>query len=191
MGETISDLIQHLETYLGEISSGYPHDDNGAKLPFQIVRFENAPPNTTTLVTLGLSKVGLRAGETTKRIRQEFLMTMNAEWNPKNLPAVLHQIATEAYAKDEAYLRGQFIGPRGHLVEGTAMEALYVSIPIYFPDDFHVYTPPTGDPIVLVWVIPITAAEAHYVNEHTWEAFEDLLEKTNPDLRDLGRASVV
>lgn len=118
-------------------------------------------------------------------------MTMNAEWNPKNLPAVLHQIATEAYAKDEAYLRGQCIGPRGRLIEGTAMEALYVSIPIYFPDEFHVYTPPMGEPIVLAWLVPITSAEAHYVNERTCEAFEDLLEDIKPDLRDLGRASVV
>ena len=187
----MSDLIQHLETYLGEIRSGYAHDDIGAKLPFQIARFEGAPPNTTTLVTLGFSKVGLRAAGTPKRVRQEFIMTMNAEWNPKNLPAILHQIATEASAKDEAYLRGQFIGPRGQLIEGTAMEALYVSIPIYFPDEFQVYTPPTGDPVVLVWLIPITAAEAQYVNERTWEAFEDLLERVNPDLRDLGRASVV
>ena len=50
---------------------------------------------------------------------------------------------------------------------------------------------PSGEPIVLVWLVPITAAEAHYVNDRTWEAFEDLLEEVNPDLRDLGRASVV
>jgi hypothetical protein len=187
----MSDLIEHLEQYLGDIVVGYGKDEDGKKLPFQIVRFENAPPNTVTLVTLGFSAARLGIGAAGRRVRQEYLMTMNAGWDSRNIPAVIHQVAMEAYEKDTGYVRGQVIGPRGTLVSGTAIEALYVTLPVYFPDGFHVYQPEEGEPIVLAWLVPITAAEARYAGEKGWEAFEDLLAEVDPDLRDLGRVSIV
>jgi hypothetical protein len=157
----MSDLIDHLETYLGPIVSGYAKDDEGKALPFQIARFENAPPNTITLVTIGFSDTRLAMRGTGRRVRQEYFVTVNLEWDARNLPALLHQVAMEAYQRDSAYLRGQVLGPRGTLVAGTAFEALYV------------------------------ATEAHFAKERGYDAFEELLVERDPDLRDLGRATIV
>lgn len=185
------DLVEHLEYYLGDIVSGYSKDEEHRKLPFQIARFENAPPDTVTLVTLGFSAARLAIGLSARHVRQEYLMTVSAGWDSGNLPAVLHQVAMEAYAKGAAFVRGQVIGPRGILIAGTAIEALYVTLPVYFPEEFHVFKPEEGEPIVLAWLVPITAAEARYVERSGCEAFEDLLSELDPDLRDLGRASTV
>jgi hypothetical protein len=186
----MSDLVDHLETYLGPIVSGYSKDDEGKKLPFQIARFENARPRTVTLVTLGFSDIHLALGRDGRRVRQEYLLTVNPKWDAPNLPALLHQVAMEAYEKNSAYLRGQVLGPRGTLVAGTALEALYVAMPVYFPDAFHVYERVGAEPIVLVWLVPITASEAHFAKERGYDAFEDLLVERDPDLRDLGREAI-
>lgn len=187
----MSDLLEHLEQYLGDIVAGYSKDEDGKELPFQMVRFEGAPPNTVTLVTLGFSAAHLLIGGARRRVRQEYLMTMNAGWDSRNIPAVLHQVAMEAYERDTGYDRGQVIGPRGTLVAGTAIEALYVSVPVYFPKGFHVCQTEKGEPIVLAWLVPITAAEARYAREGGWETFEELLTEVDPDLRDFGRRSIV
>ncbi len=71
------------------------------------------------------------------------------------------------------------------------MEALYVAIPVYFPDASQLYEPVEGDPIVLAWLVPVTATEARFAKEHGYDAFEDLLVEKDPDLRDLGRAAIV
>lgn len=186
----MSDLVDHLETYLGPIVSGYAKDDAGKKLPFQIARFENAPPSTITFVTLGFSDIQLALGRDGRTVRQEYLLTVNPEWDAPNLPALLHQVAMDAYEKNSAYLRGQVLGRRGTLVAGTALEALYVAMPVYFPDGFHIYERAGAEPIVLVWLVPITATEAHLAKERGYEAFEDLLIESDPDLRDLGREAI-
>jgi len=49
----------------------------------------------------------------------------------------------------------------------------------------------TLPPTVIVWLVPILPAEAAYVRDAGWEQFEDLLERSDVDLFDLQRASVV
>jgi hypothetical protein len=66
---------------------------------------------------------------------------------------------------------------------------VYVAIPVYFPDDFAVYDG-DGDPIVIAWLVPISADEASYVKQHGWEAFETHLAETDPDLTDVFRPSL-
>jgi hypothetical protein len=188
----MSGLVHHLEAHLGQISCGWSLDAEGRKLPFQVVLFEKGPiPGTRTLSTLGLSDARLRIGASGKRIRQEFVMLIRERFGCRNLPGILQQLALEALEQDRGYVRGDVIGPRGQLVEGSAHEALYVAVPVYFPDDFHVFRPPAGEPIVFAWLVPITAEEARFIRDRGWAEFEDELEKQDPDLLDFGRASVV
>jgi hypothetical protein len=151
----MSDLVHHLETHLGKISAGWSRDAEGLKRPVQVVLFERGPiPGTRTLATLGLSDVPLRIGDSGKRVRQVLVMLVREEFGYRNLPGVLHQVASEALAKDRGYLRGEVVSPRGPLVEGSAHEALYVAVPVYFPDEFHVFQPAAGEPIVFAWLVP-------------------------------------
>ena len=45
--------------------------------------------------------------------------------------------------------------------------------------------------MVFAWLVGITGAEARFVEQNGWEAFEALLEERNPDLLDFGRESAV
>ena len=45
--------------------------------------------------------------------------------------------------------------------------------------------------IVLAWMIPITRAEAEFAATEGWESFEDVLARSDPDLLDMHRVSVV
>lgn len=77
------------------------------------------------------------------------------------------------------------------MFENSILEALYVSIPVYFPNSFHVYEPDDDIPIVQAWLIPITANEANFIKKNGWSKFEDILEKVDPDLIDFERSSVI
>ena len=61
------------------------------------------------------------------------------------------------------------------------MEAIYVSLPIYFPDEFSVYSQNEID-IAIAWLIPISRSEARYVRERGWRDFEQRLAEIDPDL---------
>ena len=108
-----------------------------------------------------------------------------------NVPAILHQVGTEAINKGRAYLRGDVIGPRGTLISGTGMEAIYVSVPVYLPDSFATYNSPEGVCSIFAWLVPITCPEAEFAKTKGWEAFEDRIGSVDPDLLDLRRRSIV
>lgn len=187
----MSGLIHHLETHLGRIVGGWSQDAEGGKLPFQVVLFDKSPiSGTKVLATLGLSAASLRLGDSGKKVRQELVMLFREAFGYRNLPGIMQQVGLTAIKKGKAYSAGEVIGPRGELVTGTQLEALYVAVPVYLPDDFHVYRPRAGDPIVFGWLVPITAKEASFVRDRGWAAFEEELERQNPDLLEFGRTSM-
>ena len=188
----MSDLIQHLEIHLGQIVGGWSQHEEGKRLPFQIALFERGPvPGSRTLATLGLSDVRLKLGETERRTRQELVLAFRDDFGYRNLPGVLQQVGLEAIQRDRAYLAGEVIGPRGELITGSELEALYVSVPVYFPEGFHVCRPPVGEPIVFGWLVPICGSEASFICNQGWAAFEQKLEHHDPDLLDFGRRSII
>ncbi|MEV4148370.1 suppressor of fused domain protein [Amycolatopsis sp. NPDC049691] len=105
-------------------------------------------------------------------------------------PGLLGQVAEELLASHEALLRGDVVGPRGPLVPGSEMQALYAAIPVYQDDDFAAVDLADGTRAAIVWLVPISAGEAAYVASHGWKAFEDELVRHDPDLLDLGRAEL-
>jgi hypothetical protein len=187
----MSDLIHHFEGYLGPIEVGWK-DSDGSAWPFHVVRFSGGPiQNTVTYSTLGLSETALQSPVSEKQIRHELLIMVRSRYADRNIPAILHQVGTEAIATGRPYLRGDVLGPRGTLVRGTDMAALYVSLPVYLPDAFDTYKSPEGIPVVLAWLIPITGTEAHFLHANGWQEFEESLCNLEPDLLDLSRPSVV
>ncbi|MGC3972356.1 MAG: suppressor of fused domain protein [Pirellulales bacterium] len=64
---------------------------------------------------------------------------------------------------------------------------LYISYPVYLPDEFAEYRSPHGFDCVIAWVIPIFSSEANFARRQGWRTFEDLLTERNPDLLDFER----
>lgn len=183
-------LIEHLEAYLGKIDIGWK-DADGTNWPFSLLRFTGGPvANTTTYTTLGLSDTPLR-DHSGKEIRHELMLMTRSAFGDRGTPGILHQVAMEAITQNRPYLCGDVIGPRGKLFTDTDMEALFVYLPVYFPDAFAWYEASNGPGCVVAWLIPITHAEAHYVLEHGWKLFVDVLLRSNPDLIDMHRSTVV
>lgn len=186
----MSGLVEHLESTLGPIRGGFANDADGVRLPFQIAQFDGGPiADMVTLVSLGFSEHRLRHAHS--RIRQELLLAARPRFMPGNLPGIVQQVALKAIESDAAIGVAEVLERRGEIVAGTSMTALYALPPVYFSDDFHVHQSSSGEQVFIVWLVPITAAEASFVREQGHEAFEDMLEKLDPDLLDLSRASIV
>lgn len=180
-------LIDHLECHMGPIDVGWTRNGEGEKQAFQVARFRNTPVRgAVTFCTIGLSRCEVHSSVSGKRIRQELILSVPAPLAEGPVPALLQQVAGEAIASGHAYLRGEVIGPRGAVFDGSSLEALYVCAPVYFPESFAVYSGPEGD-IVVAWLIPISSYEAAFVKRSGWHAFEDCLVREDPDLIDVWR----
>jgi hypothetical protein len=156
---------------------------------FKLARFPKGSGSpTVSFATVGLSRHPLRS-PSGKDIRQELMVIVPDGLRDGPIPGLLQQIGTEALAAAKPLLRGDVIGPRGKLIEGSMMEAVYAAIPVYLPDDFAVYEG-EGEQVVVVWLVPISAGEARYVKTHGWKEFEDRLLESDPDLTDVFRASL-
>jgi hypothetical protein len=188
----MNNYIKFLEEHLGMIQYGWNKDADGRNLPFQVVKYEKGPfPGTVTYSTLGLNLHYLKDARSEKRIRHELFLVAEGNFGDKNIPGILQQVGLEALNSHLAYLRGQVIGPRGKLFTDSELEALYVSMPVYFPDSFHIFHDNGDIPIVQAWLIPITSNEAKFVMERGWSKFEDILEEIDPDLIDFKRTSII
>lgn len=176
-------LIAHMESFLGPIARGWTVDSTGASVPFQVVQYAGDATNgSDSFSTIGLSQFPLRSRTSGKRVRHELLMMVRHQIPASSPVGILQQVGTELIASHSALLRGDVVGPRGPLFEGSQMEALYSTIPVYLPDDFAA----CGD-TVIAWLVPLSDSEAAFVTDHGWEVFESRLAIDDPDLTDVRR----
>ncbi|WNF22687.1 suppressor of fused domain protein [Mesobacillus jeotgali] len=185
-------FLQFLENHLGTIEYGWTTDDKGERLPVQIVKYSKGPfPGTCTFSTLGLNKVPLTSSVSGKHTWQELIFISYADVGDLNISALLDQVSQMALTYGTAYLRGDVIGPYGPIFEDSTLEALYVTIPGYFPNSFDAFLVDDKKTIVMAWLIPITLREAEFIKVYGWEEFEDKLEELDPDLIDFKRESII
>jgi hypothetical protein len=185
----VTELIAHLESYLGQISGGTSGDDSSPD-GLQVAWFGADRPHAgvTTIATLGLSRHHL-AQPSGKGLHQELLMHLPMACQPRTAAGLLFQVAAELIAQGRGLLRGDVIGPRGPLFGSGQMTALYVTAPGYLPPGFDVCDTGTVT-VVMTCLVPITDGEAAYVRDMGWRAFEDALAAEDPDLVDFYRSPV-
>lgn len=84
---------------------------------------------------------------------------------------------------------------RGEVIEGKPLIAgvrttgVYACIPVFWLDGFHVLKSTTPN-TVLIRLLPIDHAEAQLIASDERSRFEDKLEETDCDLRNLSRPSL-
>jgi hypothetical protein len=183
------ELIDHLETFLGQISGGTVGDETTPD-GVQVGWFAPDVPFTgvSTMATVGLSRHHLTmSGD--RSLHQELLMHLPVDDQPRNAAGLLFQVAAMLIDRGHGLLRGEIVGPYGRLFDRGEMTALYATIPVYLADAFSVCETATGA-VVLTWLVPITDDEANYIHTHGWSQFEDALVAEDPDLTDLLRPSL-
>jgi hypothetical protein len=186
------ELIKHIENYCGEIMEGWSVSQSGDDLPYQIIRTIKGPiEDTKTYVTLGLSNVPLQTVHSKKQIRQELVFVMKKNVIGLGVPSVMQEICSKVLDENRPLLRGDVLHYESSVFNGTTLEAIYVTNPVYFPDDFSACELDNGDFAAMCWLVPISRNEELFISENGWEAFEELLESTNPDLTDVFRKSII
>jgi len=74
----------------------------------------------------------------------------------------------------------------------SAAQNLLVLPPYVFGPGFEVYEPPQEERrIVVLWLVPITSSEARYVRRYGVQKFEELLQRSEANVADPGRAPIV
>lgn len=74
----------------------------------------------------------------------------------------------------------------------SAAKNLLVLPPYVFEPGFEVYEPPGEERrIVVLWLVPITSAEARFVRQHGVQKFEELMQRSAANVVDAGRAPIV
>ncbi|MGI5241518.1 suppressor of fused domain protein [Dactylosporangium sp. CA-139066] len=187
----MSGLIEHLESHLGEIVSGYRGDDT---TPAGVLVAQFAPdrpwPGMTTLATAGLSKHHLRQDDGRPGMRIELVVHLPSEDLPDNAAGVLFQIAEMIIEDGVAPPRGTVFGPGDGPVFGRGdLTALVIYEPLMMPESF--ITAAEGDTeIMMTWLVPITGDEAAFVREEGAPALFDLFREAGADPDDLERESL-
>lgn len=187
----MSNVAEHLERMLGPIGWGWSSDERGDRLPFYVLRFNQVPlPGVVAYATLGLGRHAVESRVSDNWIRLELLILLREDQAEGPFPGILQDVALGSVLSGRPLLRGDVIGPHGPLVPGSAMEALYVTMPVYFADEFATATE-SGEQVVIAWLVPISVQEANFVGQHGWSAWEDLLVEVDPDLTDISRDSLL
>lgn len=155
-----SGLVEHLESYLGEIGRGW--GDSG---DIKVIEFPDQPmEGVVTYATLGLSSTALPMSEG-RTVRQEFLVSVNSSFEPERIASFLSTFAEYVRGQDQALLRGDVVGPSVPVIPGVRAVAVYASIPVFFDDDLAAYEG-TSPPTVFVWLIPLPAEDAEFVKSY-------------------------
>ncbi|MFC5724368.1 suppressor of fused domain protein [Streptomyces gamaensis] len=177
-------LIEHMENRLGAIVKGWTADPDSQPMPFQIGFFQNGVlPEVDTYATVGLSEHGRSAQGSERLYYQELVLGVDSKYSDGPFPALIHQLAMRVL-QNGALLRGDVVGPFGPIIPGSKLEAFYSAIPVYYDDGFAAVDLESGNRAVMVWMVPISRAEAAYVKEFGWDAFESELVAQSPDLMD-------
>jgi hypothetical protein len=186
------EFADHIERYLGSIQHGWSRWLQSDLMPFQVAECSGGVVNDAiSFITLGLSNTELVSRVSSKLIRQELLMTFRSATRGIGVPSLLQQVGCEAMKHGTAFLRGDVIGPRDKLFANGCLEALYVTLPVYYPDAFSIFQKTNSTNIIIAWLVPISAMEADFVKRNGWSQFESVLEKKDPDLLDPYRNSVI
>lgn len=179
-------LIEHIETTLGQIQRGWEVTCLG--FDFQIVKIRNRDfEEVITYMTLGFSDLILKLSES-KDVRQELIFSIYEEDQEKEdlvLESIM-EIATSILDNNAAILRGDVV--QLHRANNP-MYGLYATSPSFVNGDFAVFDhslPPT----VMVWLFPVFQKEHILIQNSDWNTFESLLEKNHTDALDFDRPSI-
>jgi suppressor of fused protein SUFU len=188
----IDGLVEHLERHLGEIGGGWQTDPDGAPMPFQVVEYTPGKIDDAVIYsTLGLSEFELASPVSDNRFRIELMMVVPAKLRGGPVPGILLEAGRLVTERGEVPRIGDLFRNVPVLGEISTMETLYVGRPLYFPAEFAGFQG-GGTGVSIVWLLPVSSAEADFIEAQGWQAFEKLMyDREDLDPVDFDRPSIL
>jgi hypothetical protein len=192
MEKATPSVIQHMEILFGRIEAGFSLPQDVTPTPgVQYAKCrEGSVPNVTVITTVGLNRFELAMSTKDRTVRQELFMMFRDGEVPRNAAAVLHQIVVGRLYHRAAVLHGEVLKGEGLVFPDTNFVGLFATLPVYYPDEMWACKSDGAD-VVLCWLLPVTDQEWRFISKSGSAEFEALLDKTQFDLFDLNRPSVV
>ncbi len=174
-------VSEHLQSHLGSISRRIAGVDDS----WDVLVFDDEPmTGAVAFASCGLSSVVVRQPDKSP-IRQELLLTFRPGSVSDGEVVRLIDLLSGHMRAGESLLRGSLHGLAPGLLSGARnVEDLYVTLPVYFDDALRKIEPPSAEPIVLMWAVPLVPEEARWLRRTGWKGFEEILEVADPDLTD-------
>ncbi|GAA2352775.1 suppressor of fused domain protein [Dactylosporangium salmoneum] len=138
----MSGLVEHLERLLGPIAAESTGDET-TPAGVQVVWFgpDRPYPGVTTLATLGLHRYHL-GGADRSGLHQELLFHVAMADESAAVAGILFQVAGMMVERGSGLQRGQVLGPAGPLFGEGDLTALYVTAPLYLPEESEIFRAP-------------------------------------------------
>ena len=183
-------LFSHIESGLGPIQGALKRSSESEQKAFQVIKTAGGSLGGVSYATLGLSHFPLASPVNDKLIHQELFVSLEEDDETSSLPGIIQDIGMALLKTNRAILKGEVIGPKpGTVIKGTSFTAFYVTSPAYWSDDFAGFESDEHS-AVMVWLVPITNAEASFIKTYGWNRFEDTLAESDLNMRDMNRLSV-
>jgi hypothetical protein len=176
--------LEHLEKFLGPVQQGWGSTEGSAGV--QVCLFQGQPfDGAVTYATVGLSDHVLFMKER-RPVRQELVFSVHERHAGDDWPSLLFFLSERLLREHRALLRGDVVPLGAPLRPGSGSQWLYTSLPILYGDGFSTLED-TEPATVFAWLFPINKSEMAEMAKRGWDAFEDTLERENPDLLDIMR----
>ena len=177
--------LDHLEKHLGTFSSVWSSRIGST---IRALRFDDRPvEGASTYATLGLSEQVLRRHDG-EAIREELLLCALDRFDSDALGHFLLSLADSLVALQDPLVRGDVMGPSDVIIPGSTLQAVYAAEPTLF--EGFTFSSDAAEPVEWIWVLPITASEAAFIQSKGPQEFEALEGFEPLRVLDLGRASL-
>lgn len=172
-------VVEHLEKYIGEISSSVDIVDKNYDLTISL--YENTPfEGIRTYSTLGVNRYFID-------YYYEFVFVCMEKYNENEISSFLTSFSEYLINRKKGVARGDVLSFDFAMTSETKMNSLYFSLPFYFDDNLQELSLEKKN-IIFPLIIPIYQEEADLIIEKGWNDFEEFLEKNEIDnLWDLNR----
>lgn len=193
-----TDLLGHYESQLDFCVRRWindPHDPQKSLADvsglteqdiYQVLKFERQPIRSAkTFVTYGLSRHVLDAHTLqltqAREVRIELLACVNEAIPDAAVVYLLMSFGNAILRRRQAPVNGEIINWQTTIFEEPRFRYLYCTEPLLFPSELAVFGGSSPE-TVIVWLFPVTEAEAMFAINVGFERFNSLLRAEHPDI---------
>lgn len=179
-------FLEHLEGAAGGIKHVEGPELNGSNRGYALIHTNVADPGVATVTTSGV-----RFQQITSLLPMEF--TCSLQEDQEHIARYLvGTVAGLAISSGRGLEHGQVVKNEKPIIANTEMHGLLAMPSPFFGGDFDLYRDNNGQPTLqIITLIPVSAAEAEFVEDADDEQLYDIWNENQTNLLDIYRESVL